>query len=595
MVCLWAVILGYAAGTAVSGQESPAVEGVVEGVALDTIHTDHMGNTYVPVHGTHVLFCTTEVTLDDFKTFLRLTEKRSLESPHFEQGPDHPVVGVNYPDAQAYCRWLTGVERASGRIAPQQEYRMPNADEWSMAVGLVDATAKLSTLEQGLRSKTMYPWGETWPPIENAGNYAAQQIEQFDDAYEFTAPVGSFEPNRYGIHDLGGNVWEWCDSTGQTSAGQGILRGGSWVYFLKECLLASYEYRVPKQLKASSFGFRCVFDDRAVGAGEVREKTQMLAGSTEDGQARLLGERTKAPETPEEVEKRLAEQFEARKRFLMSNKSNEEEAGEVGDARARLLAKGGEAPLAGEGDAGVGSRERERPAGVEARPGEPFENSLGLKFIPVEGLPLLFGTTEVRVGDYEEFIRQNPELAMPSVSYRQGSEHPVVRVSWLEAGAFCEWLTKREREKGWIDETQEYRLPTDAEWSLMAGLTSEGGNSPSKRDGLDLRRFPWGDEWPPPRGVANIDALNLEGYFDPHAYTAEVGKLVPNGAGVFGLGGNVAEWCQDGWGPDSEEKVARGGSWMTSKRDAMLSSRRRKLMPDDTPVDVGFRCVLAFD
>ncbi|MEM7145819.1 MAG: SUMF1/EgtB/PvdO family nonheme iron enzyme [Verrucomicrobiota bacterium] len=557
-----------------------------------------MGNTYVPVKGTHVLFCANEVTLDNYETFLRLTEKRSLEPPHFEQSPDHPVVGVNFQDAQAFCRWLTGVERASGRIGPDQEYRLPTANEWSKAVGLLGDATDRNSLEQGLRSKTMYPWGDTWPPAENAGNYAAQEIDHFNDGHEFTAPVASYAPNEFGIYDLGGNVWEWCESSGKTDLGQGILRGGSWVYFLKECLLASYEYRVPKQLRASSFGFRCVFDDRADSEGEAKERAPVdLATTTEEGQARFLGKRSGAPETPEEAEKRLAEQFEARKRFLMSADGDQEDVAAVSDARARLLSKGEEPiPVAGEEGAAEETRERERPDGVVARPGEPFENSLRLSFVPIDGLPLLFGTTEVRVGDFSEFVRQNPDFSMPRVSYRQGDEHPVVSVSWDEAVAFCDWLTEREREKGWISESQSYRLPTDAEWSLVAGLVSEVGETPSEKDGLDLRRFPWGDEWPPPRGIVNIDALNLETYFDPHAYTAEVSDLVPNGEGIFGLGGNVSEWCMDEWRPgEGAEKVARGGSWMTSTREGMLSSRRRPLRPDEAPVDVGFRCVLVVE
>ena len=64
------------------------------------------------------------------------------------------------------------------------------------------------------------------------------------------------------------------------------------MYFLSECLLASYEYQVPTQLGAASFGFRCVYDDRAAGIEEGREKVKRVAGSAEDGQARLLGQRT---------------------------------------------------------------------------------------------------------------------------------------------------------------------------------------------------------------------------------------------------------------------------------------------------------------
>ena len=87
--------------------------------------------------------------------------------------------------------------------------------EWSIAVGLEDerdGTPK----EKDMQIKGVYPWGTQWPPPSGAGNYGdltCQQkypgmpnIEGYVDGYAETAPVGSFKPNRYDLHDLGGNV-----------------------------------------------------------------------------------------------------------------------------------------------------------------------------------------------------------------------------------------------------------------------------------------------------------------------------------------------------------------------------------------------------
>ena len=131
--------------------------------------------------------------------------------------------------------------------------------------------------------------------------------------------------------------------------------------------------------------------------------------------------------------------------------------------------------------------------------GEPWENSLGMKFAPVG--ELLVARWPTRVRDYDAFCsasgrtRQVPD-------FPQDDTHPVVKISWDDANAFCEWLTKKEIGDGSLEDGQQYRLPTDAEWSAAAGLPNEGGATPEERDGK-LRDFPWGKQWPPPSGAGN--------------------------------------------------------------------------------------------
>src|SRR6185369_8074087 len=131
-------------------------------------------------------------------------------------------------------------------------------------------------------------------------------------------------------------------------------------------------------------------------------------------------------------------------------------------------------------------------------------NSLGMKFVPVGDA--LFSIWQTRVKDFEVFAKAPPTLKSTSwrePGFKQGPEHPVVNVTWDEARLFCNWLTARERKEGLIGPNQEYRLPTDREWSTAVGLREEPGPTPEARDIGVADVYPWGTRWPPPAGAGN--------------------------------------------------------------------------------------------
>ena len=168
-------------------------------------------------------------------------------------------------------------------------------------------------------------------------------------------------------------------------------------------------------------------------------------------------------------------------------------------------------------------------------------------------------------------------------------KHPVLYVSWNDAVAFCQWLSKRERKI--------YRLPTEAEWEYSA----RGG---------DGRIFPWGT-WTTAGNVANFaDASTNFPWRDPEvndgfAQTAPVGSY-PRGASPFGveeLSGNVFEWCLDPYAPykgreilnprgpeNGRQRVYRGGSWK-SRMSSLRATARAFNDPSYLANDVGFRIV----
>jgi eukaryotic-like serine/threonine-protein kinase len=191
------------------------------------------------------------------------------------------------------------------------------------------------------------------------------------------------------------------------------------------------------------------------------------------------------------------------------------------------------------------------------------------------------------------------------VDFEQSPEHPVVNISRDDAVSFCNWLTQKERASQLIRDSYEYRLPTDLEWSEIAGLKQEKGATPGIRDIEGMKLFPWGKSWPPQFGAGNlsdITALNslnvplsntIAGYNDGYKNTAPVGSFNPNNLGVFDLCGNVFEWVSDNYDSRSRLGVMRGGAWNTNLDHVLHVSYRHPVAGNVRDAAYGFRIVLA--
>lgn len=151
------------------------------------------------------------------------------KTPGFPQTDAQPVVCVSWNDAVAYAAWLSG--------QPGHPYRLPTEAEWEYAARAGTTTARY--------------WGDDPGKGCDFANGADQTAkEQFSswtvmdcrDGYVYPAPVGHFQPNRLGLYDMLGNVWEWTCSaydkdyggaeqhcvTDKNSNKFRVLRGGSW-------------------------------------------------------------------------------------------------------------------------------------------------------------------------------------------------------------------------------------------------------------------------------------------------------------------------------------------------------------------------------
>ncbi|MEH7332013.1 formylglycine-generating enzyme family protein [Neobacillus drentensis] len=172
----------------------------------------------------------------------------------FEDRLDHPVVHVSWNDAIAYCNW-------AGK-------RLPTEAEWEFAA------------RGGLEQKK-YAWGDELLP--NGQYYANIWQGQFPnenrrlDGYKGTAPARSFPPNKYGLYNVSGNVWEWCSDwfsptyhiydtkenpKGIPNGTSKVIRGGSYLCHESYC----NRYRVASRSSSTPdsstghMGFRCAKD-----------------------------------------------------------------------------------------------------------------------------------------------------------------------------------------------------------------------------------------------------------------------------------------------------------------------------------------------
>jgi sulfatase modifying factor 1 len=183
------------------------------------------------------------------------------ENAGFVQSDDQPVVNVSWNDAVAFCQWLSRKEKIA--------YRLPSEAEWEYA-------CRAGTT-------TLYSFGDDPEGLAAVANVAdASAREKFSswsgiagrDGHVFTAPVGSFQPNAFGLFDMHGNVWEWCrdwfgesyyakspekDPVGPPTGTVRVFRGGSWYDAASLCRSAFRYWDVPTY-RDYFLGFRVAAD-----------------------------------------------------------------------------------------------------------------------------------------------------------------------------------------------------------------------------------------------------------------------------------------------------------------------------------------------
>jgi serine/threonine protein kinase len=228
----------------------------VVAVPMDRPFMNELGMRFVPVPGTAVLFSILDTRVRDYQVFVNETG-RPWQRPSFAQTEYHPAVNVSWDDAQAFCAWLTKRDRAALRISLTQRYRLPTDLEWSAAVGLPRESGSTPRDRDG-KIHDVFPWNNgrgTWPPPRGAGNY---DPSLGTDDFAHTSPVGSFAANQFGLSDMGGNVWQWCEDWFDGSNRERVFRGSAWLSVERSRLLSSTRGSAPPTLRNERGGFRVV-------------------------------------------------------------------------------------------------------------------------------------------------------------------------------------------------------------------------------------------------------------------------------------------------------------------------------------------------
>ncbi len=185
--------------------------------------------------------------------------KANWQEPGFEQSPQSPVTCVSYADAVAYAAWLS--------VKNGHAYRLPTASEWEYAARAGTTAA--------------VPWGSNGADACQYANvadaaaarrYPGWDVFTCDDGHAYTAPVGSFLANGFGLNDMLGNVFVWTEDCWHGTyvgaptdgsarkngdCGQHELRGGSW-FSSPRYVTVSYRNHFPANYRTSSVGIRLV-------------------------------------------------------------------------------------------------------------------------------------------------------------------------------------------------------------------------------------------------------------------------------------------------------------------------------------------------
>ena len=481
---------------------------------------------------------------------------------------NYPVLAVSWYSAMAYAQW-------AGK-------RLPTEAEWEKAA------------RGGLEGKK-YPWGNSAPDGTQC-NFADVTLaninldgrivtdDNVNDGHALTAPVGSYPANGYGLHNMAGNVYEWCLDEWEAAfyrrsphrnpvaggwVGDGfakvqtnswrVLRGGGWLGSAQGLRVAARGGTTPA-LTDIFLGFRCARD------------------VTQGGQ--------KVPRDVQ-LEKQTIPQQGAHPSTILGQ-----------DGTKMVLIPAGEFQM-GSNDSNTEGNER-----------------------PVHTVyvdAFYIDKYEVTNAQFKAFVDANPQWQKDNIpdkyhdghyldswtenSYPSGEDtHPVMFVSWYAAMAYAQWAGKR--------------LPTEAEWEKAA------------RGGLEGKKYPWGNSAPDGTQCNFADVtlanLNIDGITwsddnvnDGHAFTAPVGSYPANGYGLHNMAGNVYEWCLDEWEAafyrrsphrnpvaggwvedgfakvqDHNDRVVRGGSWLSAVLGLRVANRS-KVAPAFTPAYIGFRCARA--
>jgi formylglycine-generating enzyme required for sulfatase activity len=457
--------------------------------------------------------------------------------------PDYPVKYVTWYGSVAYCDWLSlqqGLARAyshstwqcnGGNPYSAAGYRLPTEAEWEYACRAGSTTAFANGAFIYPYAMMCSPYDPIEPNLNLMGWYCG-------NAFGLTHPVAQKTPNAWGLYDMHGNLWEWCndwsgpyggtvtDPVGSGTGSTRVRRGGEWNYIALLCRSAQRIDDTPGS-SGKTVGFR-----------PVRSAT----------------------ETPALV-------YVAPGTFMMGSPPTEDGHDDFGDeTQHQVTLTHGIYVQATE----VTNRQYLQLAQWACDNGY-ARVSISLNDTLL--VDLLDGSTEV-------LTRLGQVIAGNQISFSNGvfsctaPDRPVAWITWYGSVAYCDWLSLAQRlPRAYSHATWQcnggnpyaatgYRLPTEAEWEYAC----RAGTQTAFNTG------------------ACLDAYTEANYFGGAFYTGcpygpsgvstvPVGSYPANVFGLYDMHGNVTEWCNDLSEIHGGERMWRGGGWGSSPQRCRSADR----------------------
>jgi formylglycine-generating enzyme required for sulfatase activity/serine/threonine protein kinase len=487
-------------------------------------------------------------------------------NPSRFNGPENPVENASRSDCQRFLAKLNAKAGAQGG-----RFSLPTEEQWEYACRA--------------GSTTRYCFGDSDSELGDYAWYEANSALK-------THPVGQKKPNAWGLCDMHGNVWQWCEDqrdadfyaalpAGDPSRPPGDQyragRGGAWCSPAGNCRSACNSGFTAND-RCDRMGFRvCMVLTAPAATGGLSASVpsaavnQPAAAAPPSGGTPSLIPNPQSPIPPPAVAP-----FDA----AQAKQHQEAWAKYLGIPVEDTNSIGMKLTLIPPGEFEMGSTPEEIASALEW--GKQAEYLLA--YVPTEApkhrvkitQPFYLGTYQVTQGEYERVMGVNPSRftvkqmdpsafnpplsegeARPDdvqkVAGTNTSRHPVETVSWDEAVEFCRKLSERPSERA---ARRAYRLPTEAEWeyACRAGTTT---------------RWYCGDD------QAGLDDVAWWGA-NAHWMTHPVGEKKPNGWGLHDMHGNTRQWCADWFSanyytksppsdptgpPAGSRRVNRGGFW----------------------------------
>ena len=468
-------------------------------------------------------------------------------NPSGFQGENRPVEQVSWEQAIEFCKKLS---QLTGK-----KYSLPSEAQWEYA-------ARAGTT-------TPFYFGETI--TSNLANYDGTYTYDKEHKGEYrkqTTNVGIFPPNAFGLYDIHGNVWEWCEDTwhdnyeetpndgkpwvsdDENLSDKVVLRGGSWYEYSIYCRVALRANGNRTNIDCSS-GFRvcCLIEENVdnlvettidasviVNDHNVVSKYNYNSAFNQDENSlittNLENSKIKIFNNNRGIDTRLLKIFEFETVTVNSKGEIIKRENKQAQYFTEVLSENVslDMVLIPAGEFMMGAGEEETGASDDEYPQHKVTMTQ----------PFFMGKYPITQSQYEVIMGKNP-------SRFQGKNRPVERVSWEQALEFCEKLSKLTGKK--------YSLPSEAQWEYVARA---GTRTP----------FYFGE-------TITSDLANYDGNYtyaeeskgEYRKETTNVGIFPPNAFGLYDIHGNVWEWCQDIWHDNYQEAPDDGSAWLAVNRE----------------------------